>query len=154
MLSEPVVSLGPLWGSLGPNMSSHMIPSWSQGSQNDPCMLSQGPTMLLQGYHIHHPCGIWPGMHMRAPVATQGPGDIPCLSLLHIYIHPCPPPSTRRRGLNLEVPSSRPVKMRSKSMSPSPLCSRLADSGICLRKIHALTARGLPWAACGDACGP
>ena len=46
MLSEPAVSLGPLWGLLGLDMSSHVLPSWSQGSQNDPCMLCQGPNML------------------------------------------------------------------------------------------------------------
>jgi len=57
MLSEPAVSLGALWGPLGLNMSSHMLPSWSQGSQNDPCMLYQGPNMLLQGYDTHPPCG-------------------------------------------------------------------------------------------------
>ena len=92
MPSEPVVSIGHLWGPLGPNMSSHMIPSWSQGSQNDPCMLSQGPTMLLQGYHIHHPCGIWPGMHRAGPLWTHKAQGRYTAYHYSIYIYTLAPP--------------------------------------------------------------
>ena len=130
-----------------------MIPSWSQGSQNDPCMLSQGPDILLQGYDIIHPsCGIQPRMLARAPLDPQGLRS-PCpYHPFPIYIHPCR--HFQHAGVTgswaeLGGASWRPVKMRSKSISPSPLCGRLADSQIDPRKIHALGARGFPWAPLG-----
>ena len=71
MLSEPAVSLGALWGPLGLNMSSHMLPSWSQGSQNDPCMLCQGPDMLCVTLWENRPSTTHLGIQ---GVSTEQPG--------------------------------------------------------------------------------
>ena len=131
-----------------------MIPSWSQGSQNDPCMLSQGPDiLLLQGYDIIHPsCGIQPRMLARAPSRHMGAQiPLPLSPIPYIYTPVQALPTRRCNGFLPELggASWRPVKMRSKSISPSPLCGRLADSQIDPRKIHALGARGFPWAPLG-----
>ena len=112
-------------------------------------MLSLGPDILLQGYdNIIPSCCIEPRLLARALSRHMGLISPCSITIPYIYI-PLQVTLTRRGGRFLGGASWRPVKMRPKSISPSPLCGRLADSEIDPRKTHALRARGLPWAHLG-----
>ena len=129
---KPMAPFGPLREPFGLNMSSQVIPNWSQGSQMIPGSQHAAPGRISS----YIPAGYHPGY-------TGGPHGSRWSYPYSLYIYTLAPGlATREINLNLYRPSFRPVKMRSKSMSPSPLCGHLADSEIDPRKIHAVGAHG------------
>ena len=120
--------MGSFGDPIGLNMSSHMNPSWSQGSQNDPCMLSQGPDILLQGYDSIMPsCGIEPRLHARALSRHMGLISPCSITIPYKYIYILAPGGEHAAA----APSAAFNQQCSQQVQRWPRCSHQAGCGPC-----------------------